>query len=345
MAFSLLSRIVDGVKPLLEIYERHITTCGKGLIAQMSQQTLKEPWEYVAPLLALHKKHMDISSKTFLNSGAFVAAVDKAFRAIINDTTTNPLALAPEVLARYCDVLLRKGAKDATSENDLEQRMQDVLVLFKYVDDKDVFQKFYSRMLAKRLIYGTSASEEAEASMISHLKNVCGYEYTGKLQRMFTDVTVNEDLNASFRNHLSQSGVDVGVDFDFLVLTAGSWPFSGVPTSEFHLPAECERSVSEFSKFYDAQHSGRKLTYLHNLSKADLRLAMPDKRYELNCSLYQAGVLLQFNDADSFTVDELKVATSLNDAEFKRVIKVCALIGWGAFATIIVLHRDANTVL
>lgn len=44
------------------------------------------------------------------------------------------------------------------------------MVLFKYVDDKDVFQKFYSRTLAKRLIYGTSISEEAEAAMINHLK-------------------------------------------------------------------------------------------------------------------------------------------------------------------------------
>jgi hypothetical protein len=41
MAFSLLSRIPDGVKPLLEIYERYITTTGKGMIAKMSQQTLK----------------------------------------------------------------------------------------------------------------------------------------------------------------------------------------------------------------------------------------------------------------------------------------------------------------
>jgi hypothetical protein len=84
------------------------------------------------------------------------------------------------------------------------------MVLFKYVDDKDVFQKFYSRMLAKRLIYGTSASDEAEASMITHLKNVCGYEYTGKLQRMFTDMAVNEDLNSSFRGHLSQNNINLG---------------------------------------------------------------------------------------------------------------------------------------
>jgi hypothetical protein len=44
------------------------------------------------------------------------------------------------------------------------------ITLFKYIDDKDVFQKFYARLLAKRLIHGTSVSEEAEATMISRLK-------------------------------------------------------------------------------------------------------------------------------------------------------------------------------
>ena len=60
------------------------------------------------------------------------------------------------------------------------------MVIFKYIEDKDVFQTFYSTKLSKRLIHGVSASEEAEASMISKLKEACGFEYTNKLQRMFT---------------------------------------------------------------------------------------------------------------------------------------------------------------
>ena len=73
------------------------------------------------------------------------------------------------------------------------------MTVFKYVDDKDVFQKFYSKMLAKRLVNSTSASDDAEASMISKLKEACGFEYTSKLQRMFTDMSLSKDLNDSFR--------------------------------------------------------------------------------------------------------------------------------------------------
>ncbi len=46
------------------------------------------------------------------------------------------------------------------------------LTIFKYVDDKDVFQKFYSKMLARRLIHGTSLSDDAESAMIGGLKQV-----------------------------------------------------------------------------------------------------------------------------------------------------------------------------
>ena len=39
------------------------------------------------------------------------------------------------------------------------------MVIFRYVDDKDVFQKFYSKMLAKRLVQGNSASDDAEVNV------------------------------------------------------------------------------------------------------------------------------------------------------------------------------------
>jgi cullin 1 len=62
------------------------------------------------------------------------------------------------------------------------------MVIFKYLEERDVFQTLYSIKLSKRLIHGVSASDEAEASMISKLKEACGFEYTNKLQRLFTGI-------------------------------------------------------------------------------------------------------------------------------------------------------------
>ena len=44
------------------------------------------------------------------------------------------------------------------------------IIIFRYVEDKDMFQRFYSRMLSRRLVQGLSLSMEAEESMIQKLK-------------------------------------------------------------------------------------------------------------------------------------------------------------------------------
>ena len=91
------------------------------------------------------------------------------------------------------------------------------MVVFKYIEDKDVFQKFYSKMLAKRLVQSMSASDDAEASMISKLKSACGFEYTSKLQRMFQDIGISKDLNEQFRKHVANSNDALDVDFHIQV--------------------------------------------------------------------------------------------------------------------------------
>ena len=58
------------------------------------------------------------------------------------------------------------------------------MIVFKFLEDKDVFEKFFSQLLAKRIIQNQSASDDFESLMISKLKQACGYEYTSKLQRM-----------------------------------------------------------------------------------------------------------------------------------------------------------------
>lgn len=60
------------------------------------------------------------------------------------------------------------------------------MIIFKFIDDKDVFQKFYQKKLSTRLINQLSASDDSESSMITKLRELSGYDYTNKLTRMFT---------------------------------------------------------------------------------------------------------------------------------------------------------------
>ena len=60
------------------------------------------------------------------------------------------------------------------------------MIIFRFIDDKDVFQKFYQKKLAQRLVTSASASDDSESSMITKLKDLSGFDYTNKLTRMFT---------------------------------------------------------------------------------------------------------------------------------------------------------------
>ena len=71
--------------------------------------------------------------------------------------------------------------------------------MFKYVEDKDMFQCYYHKMLCRRLVTDASASEEAERSMIAKLKHMCGFEYTNKIERLLTDVALSRDTSDHFR--------------------------------------------------------------------------------------------------------------------------------------------------
>ena len=247
---------------------------------------------------------------------------------------------SPELLAKYISVLLQKSSKNP-EEAELEDTLNQCMIVFKYIEDKDVFQKFYSKMLAKRLVQHMSASDDAEASMISKLKQACGFEYTSKLQRMFQDIGVSKDLNENFKKHLGNSGDPLDIDFSIQVLSSGSWPFQ--QSCVFSLPAELERCVNRFTAFYGGQHSGRKLNWLYHMSKGELVTNCFKNKYTLQvlrsvvyisfrrynpvlfvfqASTFQMSVLLAFNEADSWTVGALAEATKIKMDILKQVIQI-----------------------
>lgn len=79
------------------------------------------------------------------------------------------LFLFSSKLAKYCDSLLRKSSKEFT-ENEIDDKLLSCITIFKYLDDKDYFQKFYWKMLGKRLINSLSFSMYAEENMINRLR-------------------------------------------------------------------------------------------------------------------------------------------------------------------------------
>ena len=67
---------------------------------------------------------------------------------------------------------------------------------------------------------------------------------------------------------------------------------------------------------------GRKLTWLWNYSKNELRTNYLKEKYLLSCSSYQMAVLVQYNDHDTLSLDELLEATGISKEILVQVLGV-----------------------
>lgn len=189
-------------------------------------------------MLQVHHKYEQMIAELFNNDPLFLSALDRACASVINKRISDKQQCrSAEMVAKYCDSLLKKSK---TTESEIDAKLTKSITIFKYIEDKDIYQKFFSRNLAKRLIHEQSQSMECEESMINRLKVIfwfsflflrcihcthdsnrehsrlictlqqaCGYEFTNKLHRMFTDISVSVDLNKKFMADLKEKNQEL----------------------------------------------------------------------------------------------------------------------------------------
>ena len=318
--YRLLQRIPNGLDPLRTRFEAHVRRAGEESVEKVaSEDEALDPKIYVDALLEVHTRFASLVNDAFAGEIEFVKSLDNACKEFINRNKVckGSTTKSPELLAKYSDNLLKKGAKNI-EETDLENMLTQLMTVFKFIEDKDVFQKFYTRMLAKRLVHTNSASDEAEISMISKLKEACGFEYTNKLTRMLQDIQTSKDLNTSYKSH-QETAMDIdelkkAVDSTFTVLGTGFWPLTP-PNTRFTPPQEIRSTYEKFLKYYDSKHSNRKLSLLWNLCKGELKATYIKNTkipYTFQVSTYQIAILLMFNSSDTVSYDDIQATTNLD---------------------------------
>jgi len=202
--------------------------------------------------------------------------------------------------------------------------LDKVMMLFRYLQEKDVFEKYYKQHLAKRLLSGKTVSDDAERSLIVKLKTECGYQFTSKLEGMFTDMKTSQDTMQGF--YASQAGdIGDGPTLAVQVLTTGSWPTQPIATC--NLPAEIFGVCEKFKNYYLGTHTGRRLSWQTNMGTADLKATFGrNQKHELNVSTYQMCILMLFNSAERLSCKEIEQATEIPTSDLKRCLQSLACV-------------------
>lgn len=313
--YNLFNYVPEGLTTIRSVMMSHIKDTGKSLVTD--PERLKDPVDFVQRLLNVKDKFDNIISVSFNSDKSFLNALNSSFEHFINLNNRSP-----EFISLFVDDKLRKGVKEA-NEDDLETVLDKVMMLFRYLQEKDLFEKYYKQHLAKRLISQKAASDDSERSMLVKLKTECGYQFTSKLEGMFNDLKTSQDTTQGF--YASTSDLADHPTISVQILTTGSWPTQ--PCNTCNLPPEILTVSERFRAYYLGTHNGRRLTWQTNMGNADIKATFGNgSKHELSVSTYQMCILMLFNSSDVLTYSEIEQSTAIPAVDLKRCLQSLALV-------------------
>lgn len=341
----LFCRIPRGLDPVSQIFKLHVTAEGTALVKQAEDAASNKKAEkkdvvglqeqvFVRKVIELHDKYLAYVNDCFQNHSLFHKALKEAFEVFCNKGVAG--SSSAELLATFCDNILKKGGSERLSDEAIEETLEKVVKLLAYISDKDLFAEFYRKKLARRLLFDKSANDDHERSILTKLKQQCGGQFTSKMEGMVTDLTLARENQASFEEYLNNNTqVNPGIDLTVTVLTTGFWP--SYKSFDLNLPAEMVKCVEVFKEFYQTKTKHRKLTWIYSLGTCNINGKFEPKTMELVVTTYQASALLLFNASDRFSYSEIMNQLNLTDDDVVRLLHSLSCAKYK------ILNKEPNT--
>ncbi|CAJ0938889.1 unnamed protein product, partial [Mesorhabditis belari] len=348
MLYRLIKRTPAGIETVLKYIDEHIRHEGTQDMLANAETVTTDPEKYVQQLLNNFEKFSQLIHDGFYDDPRVLTARDKAFKDVVNDPSVFRLELnqgkkgrmaaeskCPELLANYCDLLLRKTplSKRLTSE-EIETRLDDVLLVLKYVANKDVFMRFHKAHLSRRLVLDMTVDLDREETLITRLRERgMPAEHVNKCLRMLSDIELNQGLNHDFKKYLWDSSDFLGGPMTDLltikILNGGAWGRSGgqIDCVRISIPRQLEEILPTVESFYKHKHSGRKLQWVHHWSNGTVIFNSDFGRYDIEMTTFQLAVLYCWSERplDALSFETLRLATELPDSELIRTLfSLCA---------------------
>ncbi|PVH99033.1 Cullin-domain-containing protein [Periconia macrospinosa] len=301
--------------------------------------------KWVEDVLVLKDKFDRIWKESFQSDNLLQTAITRSFADFINSPS---FPRSSEYISLFIDENMKKGIKGKT-EMEIDIVLEKAITLLRYVQDKDLFERYYKKHLCRRLLMNKSISNEVEKQMISKMKIELGNNFTMKLEAMFKDMTISEELTSGFKRHVEGLGDrdPKRIELAINVLTSMTWPMETIGTGseddqskrpKCNFPLAVEKIKRGFEKYYSEKHSGRQLTWLPNMGTADIKAVFPkvlqkdgsfkERRHELNVSTYGMVILLLFNELPAeqhMTFEEIQAQTNIPHHDLVRNLQSLAV--------------------
>ncbi|WCJ26040.1 cullin 1 [Euphorbia peplus] len=136
--YRLYHKIPKGLEPVSAIFKQHITGEGTVLI-QQAEDAATNQGSYgsiqeqvlIRKIIELHDKYMDYVVGCFQNHTLFHKAMKEAFEVFCNKNVGG--SSSAELLATFCDNILKKGGSEKLSDETVEETLEKVVKLLAYI--------------------------------------------------------------------------------------------------------------------------------------------------------------------------------------------------------------------
>ncbi|VVA89777.1 unnamed protein product [Arabis nemorensis] len=323
--YRLYNKIPQQLDPVTELFKKHVTAEGNFLIKQAEDAAANQAAStggvqeqvLIRKVIELHDKYMVYVTECFQNNSLFHKALKEAFEIFCNKKVAG--SSSAELLATFCDNILKKGGSDKLSYEAIESTIENVVKLLVYISDKDLFAEFYRKKQARRLLFDRIDNDDHERSILTKLKEQFGGQFTSKMEGMVTDMTLAKENQANFQEYLATNmTTNLGIDLTVTVLTTGFWP--SYKTSDLNLPTEMVKCVEVFKAFYETKTKHRRLVWIYSLGTCHIMGKFDQKPIELLVSTYQAAVLLLFNNTQRLSYNEMLEQLNLSHEDLVRLL-------------------------
>ncbi|CAB1326701.1 unnamed protein product [Coregonus sp. 'balchen'] len=293
--YKLFSRVPNGLKTMCECMSSYLREQGKALVSEEGEG--KNPVDYIQGLLDLKTRFDRFLLESFNNDRLFKQTIAGDFEYFLNLNSRSP-----EYLSLFIDDKLKKGVKGLT-EQEVESILDKAMVLFRFMQEKDVFERYYKQHLARRLLTNKSVSDDSEKNMISKLKVSLG-----------------------------------GVDLTVRVLTTGYWPTQSatpkctIPPSPRHA-FEVFRSGRQLTLQHHMGSADLNATFHGPIKKEDGSevgvggaqvTGSNTRKHILQVSTFQMTILILFNNREKSTFEEIQQETDIPERELVRALQSLA---------------------
>ena len=112
---------------------------------------------------------VELLSKSLDKDMTVELAMKSSFEMFINENEKTAKSLVT-----YLDDQFKKDFKNNT-EVEISEKVDRIIQIFRYLQDKDIFENFYKNSFAKRLLDSRRVLEDAEREVIKKLKEECGF--------------------------------------------------------------------------------------------------------------------------------------------------------------------------